>query len=290
MDQESSSSEPRERAVSSEPCSTRPNPFDDGDISARKRRRTSLSGSRSASVDTLPSREDREDVVAASDSNIMKVDTPEPPPPSTPAPSEPPNEPVSSKVTINLRNADSLEATPASPSSPTPARFRKDSIKDSVEESEVNMAQATPVDDTSSSTSELDSPEAAAMSFEDELTLYSTDPNATLLADGRAAQFSAAMLGFPYHTDGEAYYDTVARLVDYFRQRVLGSPILFCHRSNTVTEPSHVDEALQSLNAWLNRYLTYAHIELYPMVMEVYQENKLFWNSLPDLFYTIAQR
>ncbi|KAI4860782.1 hypothetical protein F4820DRAFT_95596 [Hypoxylon rubiginosum] len=270
MDQGSSPSELRDRAVSSEPCSTRPNPFDDGDL-ARKRRRTSLSGSRSASVDTLHS---RDDTAAASDTNIMKVDTPEPLPPSTPARSEPPTEPVSSKVTINLRNADSHEATPPSPSSPTPSRFQKDDIKASVEESEVNMIQASPVEDASSSASDLDSPDEPAMSIEDELSIYDVDPNnMTLLSGERAAQFTATMLEFPYHTDGETYYDTVIRLVEYFRQ-----------------QPSHVDEALDLLQSWLNRYLSYATIELYPMVLEAYQENRQFWQSLPDLFYTVAHR
>ncbi|KAI1417598.1 hypothetical protein F5Y13DRAFT_201180, partial [Hypoxylon sp. FL1857] len=269
MDQDSRSPEPRERAISSEPCSTRPNPFDDGDLSARKRRRTSLSGSRSASVDTLPSRDD----AAASDPNIMKVDTPEPLPPSTPARSEPATEPVSSKVTINLRNADSLEEAPPSPSSPTPAHFRKDSIKVSVEEPEVDMIQVPSVEDTSSSASELDSPEIPTVSIEDDFAFYSADPEVTLLSDGRATQFSTAMLDFPYHSDGEAYHETVARLVEYFRQ-----------------QPSHVDEALHLLHGWLGRYLAYAHIEFYAMVMEAYQENKQFWQALPELFYTIAHR
>ncbi|KAI1771399.1 hypothetical protein F4818DRAFT_213002 [Hypoxylon cercidicola] len=269
MDQGSSPSELRDRAVSSEPCSTRPNPFDDGD-SARKRRRTSLSGSRSASVDTLHS---RDDTAAVSDSNIMKVDTPEPPPPSTPAHSEPPNEPVSSKVTINLRNADSLEATPPSPSSPTPSRFQRDHIKTSVEESEINMIQASPAEDALSSASELDSPDIPTMSIEDDLAIYGADPSTTLLVDGMAAQLTATMLDFPYHTDGETYYDTVIRLAEYFRQ-----------------QPSHVDEALNLLQDWLNRYSSYASIELYPMVMEAYQENRQFWQGLPDLFYTIAHR
>ncbi|KAI1768826.1 hypothetical protein GGR53DRAFT_312192 [Hypoxylon sp. FL1150] len=269
MDQGSSPSELRDRAVSSEPCSTRPNPFDDGD-SARKRRRTSLSGSRSASIDTLHS---LNEMAAISDPNAMNVDTPEPLPPSTPARSEPPTEPVSSRVTINLRNADNLEATPQSPSSPTPSRFQKDSIKSSVEEPEVIMIQASPVGGASSSASELDSTDVPAMSIEDEIAIYATDPSMTLMSDGRAAQFSAVMLDFPYHTEGETYYDTVVRLGEYFRQ-----------------QPSHVDEALQNLNGWVIRYSSTASIELYPMVMEAYQENKQFWQSLPDLFFTIAQR
>ncbi|KAI1457701.1 hypothetical protein F4805DRAFT_427886 [Annulohypoxylon moriforme] len=269
MDQDSRSSEPRERAVSSEPCSTRPNPFDDGDLSARKRRRTSLSGSRSASVDTLPSRDD----AVASDPSIMKVDTPEPIPPSTPARSEPATEPVSSKVTINLRNADSLEDTPSSPSSPTPARFRTDSIKVSVEEPEVNMIEVPSVEDASSSASEIDSPDVPAVSFEEDLVFCNAEPNMTLLPEAQVASFSAVMLDFPYHSDGESYQETVSRLTEYFRQ-----------------QPAHVDEALQLLSGWLNRYVSFTHIDFYPMIIEAYQENKQFWQTLPELFYTIVHR
>ncbi|KAI5863136.1 hypothetical protein GGS23DRAFT_568448 [Durotheca rogersii] len=279
MDQESGSSEPRERAVSSEPCSTRPNPFDDGDLSARKRRRTSLSGSRSTSVETLPSREDPADadaVTAASDPSNMKVDTPEPVPPSTPARSEPTTEPVSSKVTINLRNVDSLEAVSPSPSSPTPSRVRRGSIKISVEEPEVNITHALPVEDTSSSSSELDSPEVPAVSFEEvgaDLAFPATEPSLALLADETASSFNAAVLEFPYHNDTESYYDTVVRLIDYFRQ-----------------QPAHIEEVLQSLNLWLERYLSYAHVEFHPIVLELYHENKSFWQALPDLFCAIAHR
>ncbi|KAK7213608.1 hypothetical protein V2G26_020786 [Clonostachys chloroleuca] len=51
MDQAGDSPDPLQRAGSSEPSSTRPNPFDDSDIASRKRRRTSQSGSPSRSVD-----------------------------------------------------------------------------------------------------------------------------------------------------------------------------------------------------------------------------------------------
>ncbi|KAI2630709.1 hypothetical protein GGR54DRAFT_165232 [Hypoxylon sp. NC1633] len=270
MDLNSRSPDPRERAVSSEPCSTRPNPFDDSDRSSRKRRRTSISGSRSASIDTLPSRDD----AVAPDSITMTVDTPEALPPSTPDCSEPTSEPpVSSKVTINLRNADSLEANPPSPTSPTPGRVRDDGIKVSVEEPEVNMIQASPPEGTPSSSSSSDSPAIPIISIEDDLPLDDADSSINLLTDGRAAHFSAAMLDFPYHTDGEPYHETIARLAEYFRQ-----------------QPSHVDEALQLLQGWLKRYLCYAHVDFYPMVIEAYQENRQFWIALPELFYTITHR
>lgn len=56
LQRSSSDTESRDRAGSSDPCSTRPNPFDDDDgSSARKRRRTSINGaSSSRSIDTPP--------------------------------------------------------------------------------------------------------------------------------------------------------------------------------------------------------------------------------------------
>ncbi|KAI0864522.1 hypothetical protein F4860DRAFT_529137 [Xylaria cubensis] len=87
----------RERALSSEPSSTRPNPFDDDDsnLSARKPRKTSLSGSPTASVGTALS---HDNTIAALDTYDMKVDTPEPTLPSTPDRTDRPVEPVSSRL------------------------------------------------------------------------------------------------------------------------------------------------------------------------------------------------
>ncbi|CAJ2510159.1 Uu.00g060590.m01.CDS01 [Anthostomella pinea] len=271
MDQDSRVAESRERALSSEPSSTRPNPFDD--LSAPKRRRTSLSGSRSTSVETLPS---QADVVVASDANGMKLDTPEPVLPSTPVRSPPPTEPVSSKVTINLRNAESLEATPSSTMSPTPARRRSDDTKVSVEASEVDMAQPGPAEDTSSSSSNLDSPEEPAIAlddFEDSLDFSAVEPQNALLGDRRAANFGAAMMAFPYRLHGESHHETLYRLTNHFRQ-----------------QSANIEEALASLHAWLERYLACASTDLYPMVIEVFQENRPFWISLPELFQLICSR
>ncbi|KAI5922223.1 ubiquitin carboxyl-terminal hydrolase [Camillea tinctor] len=274
MDQDSRSSESRERAVSSEPSSTRPNPFDDGDLSARKRRRTSLSASRSTSVETLRS---QDDTLPVAESNDMKVDTPEPVPPSTPDRSEPPNEPVSSKVTINLRNADSLQATPTSPASPTPAPIRSDDVRLSVEESEVNLTHTRPVANVLSSPSapgSLEEPAIALDDADDDLEeIAATESHIDLLEDDRAHHLGIAMLDFPYHSEGEPYHETINRLVNYFR-----------------SQPLNADEALFSLQGWLGRFVSCAEPELYPMVIEVYRENRLFWQALPEVFYLIFLR
>ncbi len=59
----------------SEPCSTRPNPFDDSDISSRKRRRTSLSGaSTTLSVGSVDSPQ-HSPATNYRDGSAMKIDT-----------------------------------------------------------------------------------------------------------------------------------------------------------------------------------------------------------------------
>lgn len=148
------------------------------------------------------------------------------------------------------------------------------------------MIQVPSAEDASSPTSELDSPEAA---IEDDLSLYDMEPNITLLPVERVTKFGAVMLDFPYHTDGESYHETVVRLADYFRQRASRFPN-FRQRSNFKLESSHVDDALHELNNWLNSYLSCAHIEFYPVVIEAYQENRQFWQALPELFCSIGHR
>lgn len=296
MDQDSRTDESRERALSSEPSSTRPNPFDDDDsnLSARKRRRTSLSGSRSTSVETALS---HDNTIAASDSHDMKVDTPEPTLPSTPAHSDhaaaAAAEPVSSRVTINLRNADSLEATPTSPisPSPTPSRQRPGHVRASVEAPEVDMVPTYPMDDASSSCT-LDSPGPAAVSTKDLEDEVQFSPIESQSSFRRMADLNFIVSDFPYRYDGELPQDTVARLSSYFRQRKSHMALLYGSLlSNLLTlEPGHVDEGLLSIHNWVNRCLSCARPELRTTITEVYRENRIFWSVLPDLFYQFGQR
>ncbi|KAI0187692.1 ubiquitin carboxyl-terminal hydrolase [Xylaria flabelliformis] len=272
MDQESRTDESRERALSSEPSSTRPNPFDDDDsnLSARKRRRTSLSGSPTASVGTALS---HDNTIAASDTYDMKVDTPEPTLPSTPDRTDRPVEPVSSRVTINLRNADSLEATPTSPASPTPLGQRPGHVRHSVEAPEIDMAPAQSRDNTSSSSSTFGSPEPVGINVED-----LEDDLDIIAAREPQCPFQTPDLGsivsdFPYRCEGELPHDTVTRLSNFFRQ-----------------QPGNVDDGLLSIHNWLNRCLSSARLELRTTIIEVYRENRVFWVLFPDLFYHFAHR
>ncbi|KAI0405732.1 hypothetical protein F4802DRAFT_169466 [Xylaria palmicola] len=274
MDRDSRTDESRERTLSSEPSSARPKHFDHDDdesnISARKRRRTSLSGSRSVSVETPPS---NDNTIAASDTYDMKIDTPEPTLPSTPDCPSHPAEAVSSRVTINLRNADSLEATPTSPASPTPSRQRPGHVRASVEAPETDITPTHTMDDTSPSSSTLGSPgpaDADADDLETDIQFSIAEPQPYFR---RMAELGSIVSDFPYRYDGELAHETVVRLSNYFRQ-----------------QPGNVDEALLSIQNWLNRCLSCARLEFRATIIDVYRENRVFWALLPDLFYHFGQR
>ncbi|RAL60589.1 hypothetical protein DID88_009784 [Monilinia fructigena] len=107
MDQDQVESSP-ERAVSSEPCSTHPFPFDDNDQhSARKRQKTSRShsGSRSSrSVDTTKAPDIPLDSMSSQEDDMNLIRDPIlPSTPTRPTTAQSLVEPTSSRVTINLR-------------------------------------------------------------------------------------------------------------------------------------------------------------------------------------------
>ncbi|CAK7220748.1 hypothetical protein SEUCBS140593_004335 [Sporothrix eucalyptigena] len=169
MERESRSPEleSTERGGSSEPNSTRPNPFKDGDESLRKRRRTSLnvdSRSRSVESDTNSPLDDSGGIATASASpstvgelndSVMALDNgPRSSAPHTPekktsavaeggSPAEPAGGPPS-HVTLSLRNSarHTLDTIPSSPPpSPTPSGRPQapDTTIDSVELTEDSL-------------------------------------------------------------------------------------------------------------------------------------------------------
>ncbi|EHK18749.1 uncharacterized protein TRIVIDRAFT_44321 [Trichoderma virens Gv29-8] len=142
--------------ASPEPSSTRLNPFDDSDVSSRKRRRTSASGSGSpsASVETGVYLSDSGSSPFYTTVNAMPVldgavqpsqesKQPRTPPQNVDSPTIPPDPPASRGITINLRNPPSRAST-ASPTQPTP---EEDKAKKSVEEAEPDVATNADADD-----------------------------------------------------------------------------------------------------------------------------------------------
>ncbi|KAK8049930.1 Ubiquitin carboxyl-terminal hydrolase [Apiospora phragmitis] len=290
------SADSTDRAVSSEPCSTRPNPFGDSDIAARKRRRTSRTGSRSRSLESSLSRVDMPDEAAR-----MRVDTPEPTAPSTP-PSQSRgviSEPHSSKVTINLRNADGHVLAPSSPDSPSTARTRKDYIKPSVEASEMDMGPAPQA--TTSNLGDIDEEDSDDSEVQivavnngkkdghDELSFTNIRATAFLAESHHALNMDLLMFQFPYHAADESCCDTVDRLRQFLLQRRSSQ-----RRYNGVQklmnlENVQFDEVLGSLKGWLDQYLLAAR-STPTAVVQSFGENQLFWESLPALFCIFFNR
>lgn len=234
MEQESASEESRERAVSSEPSSTRPNPFVDSASTARKRRRTSMAGSRSRSVETLPSQPvtvaeaqaEADSAVSAVNGNdsAMRIDLPEPTAPSTPPQSgsvidSSPAGPQSSKVTINLRTINNPDNWSDS-TSPTKGGPHPGEIKVSVEESEVEMGQAPPVIGHVASSP----PIAAGSEIPIEVVGGDEDDDddvelISIQSSVPHVDINSVLAGFPYYTPETSLCDTVGRLTSFFTAR-----------------------------------------------------------------------
>ncbi|KAK3333232.1 hypothetical protein B0T19DRAFT_354656 [Cercophora scortea] len=306
MAQASKADESRERAVSSEPCSTRPNPFDDSDISSRKRRRTSLSGaSRSRSVDTVKSDQesstaagaDDEDadedagdlaVEAASESeSAMKIDT-DPAIPTTPEQqeqsiqSQPPSGPRSSRVTINVRTPSrALEAVPSSPPSPTGPTATApatpvDDVKTSVEDPEVDMSREdntadTPVSSASSASNGSSSPAVEIISLEpdDDIDFEISQPEVTILGGLPRSLMSDPSATFPFHEHPESYADTALRIATYL--------------------PNHTDIG-RNLAEWLESYLRFLKGLPHSMIAKSYHANREVLSSVPDIILLLGSR
>lgn len=296
--------ESRERAVSSEPCSTRPNPFDDGDISSRKRRRTSLSGaSRSRSIDSSASSQSEQltstdDVSLGTDSATMKDDT-KPVTPQTPERKPPPSQPTpkSSRVTINVRTPSRpLETIPSSPpvsekeleQGPSVDMMLDDEVKISVEETEVEMTtNDAPDPNLASSGSETSSPPVEVITIEeDEGPDYeSTQPQVTLLHGVQDPTTE-----FPFHDAAESLADTVSRLMSFMTNRKFRR--LTTEKCPPLTpSPSSPDDAVaRSVSDWILSYIAFAKVSDYYTVWDSYRQNREFWHTVPELVNCIITR
>lgn len=256
-----------------------------------------MAGSRSRSAETSPQHPDSE-VSTAGAGSAMRLDSPAPAAaPSTPPQpellDEPPSmtEPHSSKVTINLRHSNSMDGAPDTPPSPTRTRPRDDDIKTSVEEPEVDMGPAPPIADdaSSSSTSVLTGSDVPVMGVDegedDELELVGVRSTAAHVDIG------SLLLKFPYHSPEQTFYDTVARLVNYFTTRKAES----APQSVSSTDSSaaaHFDEVLYQLRTWFYRYLQFAESDAYAMdaAARASIEARSLWQTLPELFWAIYVR
>lgn len=218
----------RERAVSSEPCSTRPNPFDDNELSARKRRRTSLSTTSTKSAILFSLQTEQAHVANSSQSNgsadtAMAVVSSDAPMPSTPPESPGPLlEPVSSRVTINLRNGNMRDEADSTPPSPSPNATRTGKSSDT------SGFRSTPLEPvvqevTSVMPSVAGSPEDPVIIPDDSLEeRMATTPSPDPTQEEKEAHLRAALAELPYYSPpGDTCFDTFQRLHQYLCQGVL---------------------------------------------------------------------
>ncbi|KAF5609704.1 hypothetical protein FPANT_70 [Fusarium pseudoanthophilum] len=292
MDPASRSPALADRAASAEASSTRPNPFDDSNISSRKRQRTSLSGSptnshstvnpghdssRSATLDTEP--------VLPQPGSTTVYSQPDPIAPKTSDTGspvcDPLTEPPSSMATLNLRNVPENDST-SSPSSPlnvaqsvaaeTTANVFKDQVKESVEDSEVAMVP--PLQDPGtprSSFSHSASPpiEVVNVQSDDDMASDRQSIGVSIVDDDSV--MIDPINDFPFREPTETLEGMVVRLCNYIE-----------------TQSSIDAGVIYKLQQWLGRYIDYITTANQQLVVDSCRLNLVFWVTFPRIITTMA--
>lgn len=226
MDTSTHFNNPPRRASSSEPSSTRPNPFDDSDIASRKRRRTS------ASVESLNQLPDNSSTSATLDEydeeesdSAVKMDS-DPATPKTPerasSSADHPPDPPSSRITINLRN-DRLSDN--SSSSPSHQLKRCDTSVDGqntthrATENEVDLVRESPGSHSSSPASGSPRVELIQELEDEDIDLGTPVESVPLV--GQNQYLVDPIERFPYKDSQEHLFETAQRLVSYISTRKL---------------------------------------------------------------------
>lgn len=273
-----SPTESRERAVSSEPGSTRPNPFDDDGSSARKRRRTSLNGaSRSRSVESQKSCHNTpEDTAEGSsrrqlpDHDINMTMDSSPSKPETPEHQQEQVEPVSeskpTRITLNLKNRKHPPLPmPSSPISlkDIDAELQGDPenrIRLSVEASDLDISHASPQSaDPVALPLDLDDPDGPPIESVD-----NEDESQDGESQGPVLQFSDPMAEFP-RLGNESSMEALVRV---------------CHML-----PTHAPAA-PKVREWIECYLTWAtDLDDIYVLFQHYEHNREFLTTLPRLIW-----
>ncbi|KAM0377039.1 hypothetical protein HYE67_003686 [Fusarium culmorum] len=293
MDPASRSPDHPDRAASAEASSTRPNPFDDSDISSRKRRRTSLSGSPANFLDAEnPIRDSSSSTTLDIDPVLPRPDTgadslTDPVAPETPGSGsrmgDPPTEPPSSMVTLNLRNATQKDSS-SLPSSPTTAAQRavtenatdavNDHVQESVEDSEVYMSQAPQGNDFSRpSSSQSATPPIEVISIQSDEDMMSDYQSAGLSVVDSDLVAIDPVHEFPFNEPNESLEGIMTRLATY-----LGTQ-------------SSIDPAvIHRLQQWLGQYLDYTRNVSRQTAMGSCRLNIHFWVTFPRIVPAMAYR
>lgn len=307
MDPDSRLLDYRDRAASSEPASTRPNPFDDTDNSSRKRRRTSMSGSPTKSVDIVKLITDSPssgtldgDATVSETTEPTKIDTdsispqtPEHPCSSTDAPTEAP----SSMVTINLRKIpdDEVMSSPISPTVGTQEavpQSHSNEIKHSVEPADLGTtpASALLIDTPQSSSLHDESPpvEIVTVQADDDMDFVGETGYVPIIEQDRP--LVDPIQQFPYKEPDESLVNTLRRLTTYLQDRTSHHLSKPANRVLSHTEPNIEDNVLESFQQWLDNYVKYIQTVDIQTARTSCQRNRDFWISFPEVIYTMLCR
>jgi ubiquitin carboxyl-terminal hydrolase 34 len=210
----------RERAVSSEPCSTRANPYNNDDSSSRKRQRVSRGDSRSRSEETNGESSSAPPSTPPQDEERTKIEL-DTAPPHTPSRIQrdfPPPEPTSSRVTINLRTQRALEDIPSSPvSPPTPSKMvsggEDSGTRVSVESESDALSTVPPIETPSSSPSPSGSPTIELIQISEDDAEYEEISPAVF--DGSPVT-GDPIFDFPY-LENQSLVDAVRKIARFFQ-------------------------------------------------------------------------
>ncbi|ENH73136.1 Ubiquitin carboxyl-terminal hydrolase 34 [Fusarium oxysporum f. sp. cubense race 1] len=285
-----------DRAASAEASSTRPNPFDDGNISSRKRQRTSLSGSptnshstvnpghdssRSATLDTEPDLPRPGSTAVDSHPDSVAPNTSDPVSPVC----DPLTEPPSSMATLNLRNAPENDSTSSPPppnvaqlvAAETNASGFKDQVKESVEDAEVAMVPPPQnLDTPRSSFSHSASPpiEVITVQSDDDMASDRQSIGVSIVDDDSV--MVDPINEFPFREPTETLEGMVVRLSNYIETH-----------ANSI-ESSIDAGVIYKLQQWLGRYLDYIATTNQQLVVDSCRLNLVFWLTFPRIITAMA--
>lgn len=250
----------KDHVPSLDPPSTRPNPFDDSDLLARKRRRTSGSASPPPSASTqdkMPTPLSNHLSAEATGANHTAFDqqvqdeavtateipellhTPQAPTFIAPNSSTPLS---SSKVTINLRNSNGLALDASGPSSPTSKQLTSPTITNNGSHAGENVAytkneqlpETTNVGTYPKSRSNSTSPPVELVSVSDtsseegdDKMMFSVDDKAAAIVGHDLPSFDP-ILQFPYSEPEDDPSTPLHRLLEYLSTRTCASHFFYC--------------------------------------------------------------
>ncbi|ESZ91138.1 hypothetical protein SBOR_8472 [Sclerotinia borealis F-4128] len=279
MDQDSVESSP-ERAVSSEPCSIHPFPFDDNEQhSARKRQKTSKSDSRSRSVDTNPASDILPDSMSSPKDVPDVLQDPLPPStPTRPTTAHSQVERTSSRVTINLRTpqppieSNLSSPSPASPNTPSKMTNTEEDEGARISiESESDVLSTVPASVLESPSS---SPSVMEGSPEVEIIPVSSDNperSPTLAIIDEEEVFPDPLSHFPSQHRGENIMQALKRVIQILQYEAI-----------------ETEDVFVQLRDWIDNFLRFANSD--NRLHGAFIRHKEFWLAFPELIWGLNFR